>query len=64
MRSDSSEETGSIWFDMVIIKHFIQYPVEFRVMYMMHVWKQVMCNMVVEAPENKICSRTERVKII
>ena len=64
MRKYAGKITRYIRPDTMLIKCFEKYPVQGRVMHMMHVRKKMVRYMVIETSENKVGRLAERIKII
>lgn len=64
MRNNTPCERGYIRTDIVPHQRAVQYPVQFWIVCMVYVGKQVMGNVVIKSAENKIGRFAERVKII
>lgn len=62
--NNTREITCFVWFDLVFIQNPVQDPVQCRIMNMVYMWKKMMRDMVIKAPENKIHRLAERVEII
>ena len=49
---------------MMLLQHRIYDLIQFRIINVMYVWKQMMRHMIIESSENKVGCGAERVKII